>query len=143
MQVMRFVETAGPHILLHLQRGAQMSGKADQVKALTKQFQTVTQIQDKLRAKLQKDQEAQQKQQKEAARVQGQMMSDEQLKRAAFVADEERKNAKVSGDIQRKEKKAKQDLALKDAKTAAGIRLKKQQSAAQAAAASSNAKKNK
>jgi len=118
MQVLAFLQLAGPAVLAHLRRFAQDPMRKQIFKVLLAQLKKVSSFTDKLRqtvAKMQKQQQAQQ-QKTQAA------MSDQALAAAKARSDIAIKQAKARVHLQTQLARTRQNMALADASTASTIR---------------------
>lgn len=127
--VYNFLELSGPHVQQHLQALAQDPTRKGAVAALSKQWQAVAKVADKLGQQIQQDAQNQQR----AQAIQSGMDPEIQLEAAKLKSDMEMKQAKQQHNMALKnaqtqqkmgieKAKAMQDMALKDAQTASEIR---------------------
>lgn len=124
MEVLSFLNVAGPAIMAQMQRYANDPTRAALYKVQAKQWKQLAQITDKLKMQFQKAQQngGQQQQRTQSA------MNDEQLKTMKTMNDIKLKQVKTQAQLKQSEDKHRlkiaqgvQDLQLKDASTAAEI----------------------
>jgi hypothetical protein len=129
MEVLGFLEAAGPHVQLHMDKLATDPSRQQEFKLLSEQFKQVAQFTDQLSDQLKQQEEEKQKQEQEQAEAQKQEQAindgtDPQIriKQAQAVADMRIKETKAEQALRLKESAAKQKLAINDFKTAQGLR---------------------
>ncbi len=123
-EVLKFLEAAGPSIAAQLRRLGQDPTRKPVFEQLSKQFEELTGLVDRLKALVAKIGAGRQQQ----AEQQQAQMTDEQLKKAKALSDIQIKQVKTQAQMaQSKEKhdqkmqQAQQDMVLSDAKTAAEL----------------------
>lgn len=128
VEVLAFLELAGPAAAAHLKRMVGDKSREQAVKLLTKQWMQIAQLTDQLREQITAQQEnAQMEQQKrmaesqEAADVSAGTDPDSQIKFARAGQDLKIKDTKAAQLLQQKDQKFRQQLAIKDADNAANL----------------------
>jgi hypothetical protein len=123
-EVLKFLEAAGPSIAAQLKRLGKDPTRQNVFEALSKQFEELTGIVDRLKALVTKAGAARQEQ---AQRTQA-AMNDQQLKQAKTMSDIQIKQAKTAAQMSQSADKHRlkmaqgtQDLVLADARSAAEI----------------------
>lgn len=128
MQVLQFLQTAGPAILQQLARFSHDPTRAEAFKDLFEKWKRMAEQTDQLTAMVQQQQEAAQEQQQKTA----QAMTDEELAQAELASDIRRKDIKVAAQLDQSARKHRlqtaqkmQDMAIRDMQSAFDIRLKR------------------
>lgn len=126
MEVLAFIEIAGPAIAAHLKRFATDPTRKQVFDALSQQWKQLASITDQLKQKIQQQMQAQQKQQQATQAA----MTDEQIKTAKAQSDIQIKQVKTQAQLQQSQQKhqlkmaqSAQGLAISDAKAASEITL--------------------
>lgn len=124
MEVLKFIELAGPAIAAHLQRISMDPTRQDIYKSLTQQWKALVKVTDQLRQSIAKMQEMQAQQQDKTQ----QALSDQELAAAKTQADIALKTEKTRAQLLQSQQKHQvkiaqqlQDMKLNDARTAADI----------------------
>jgi hypothetical protein len=129
MEVLGFLEAAGPHVQLHLDHMAGDGSRRAEWKTLTAQFQQIAQVTDQLSDKIQEGQEAEQQAQQEQAAAQAKAQAIANgtdpgiaIKQAQAAMDMQLKQAKAAQALQLKDAAARQKLAVTDLKLAQSLK---------------------
>ncbi len=126
MEVVKFLDIAGPSTAAQLQRIKTDPTRQEIYKVMMQQWEQIASLTDQLKQGIQKQQEAQAQQQQATQ----QALSNEQIKEKQAQADIQIKATKTSAQLQQAQEKHQlkmaqgvQSIALKDAQTASQIRL--------------------
>lgn len=114
MEVLKFIEIAGPAVAAHLKRFASDPTRQQMFKVLSDQWKQLAGVADMLKKKMQ---QAQQDSQAQSSRTQ-QTLNDIQLKNLKTKSDIELKAAKTKAQLRQSAEKHAQKMALDDATTA-------------------------
>jgi hypothetical protein len=122
--VLKFLMVAGPAIAAHLKRIEQDPMRQQVYEKMQEQWQQLAQMTDRLKAVVQKNQQAMKKQKERT----GQVLSDQQLKMLKTTSDIKLKETKTRAQMQQSAQKhgqklqqGAQEMVLKDASTASEI----------------------
>lgn len=126
VEVLSFLEIAGPAIAAHLQRMQGDRSREGALKVLTEQWKKIGSLTDQLRKMIERQQEQAAQQQEQAASQMGDAAIDSQLKVADAQQDMQIKEAKAQQLLRQKDQKFRQQLAIKDVTTAVDIQNQQQ-----------------
>lgn len=118
IEVLNFLELAGPSILAHLKRFANDPLRRPAFKEILAQWHKLSRITDNLKKMVATQKKRMQQQQQKTQQV----MSDQQLAMMEMQGDLQLKAMKTKAQIADRALRTKQDLALADARTASEIR---------------------
>lgn len=127
-QVIPFLDAAGRHIAVHLEKLRGDPTQARLFKVFEEQFEVLADVTGKLKQRMAQAAQQQKQQQIQLQRRQQQMMSDDRLSEIELQNKLRMQQEKTDAMIRLKEQKQRQSLALSDASTASNISLKAQQS---------------
>ncbi len=131
-QVIGFLNTAGPHIALHLQ---QLKADPTQKKVFdffSQQFEELAKVTEALKQRMQQAMMQQKQQAVKMQQRQQQTMNDAQLAQFETMHKAKLADAKAQSDMQRKDRKTEQQLSISDATAASGIAIRQQEAQADA-----------
>lgn len=120
-QVLGFLDSAGPHIAVHLEQMRRDPAQASLFKVLEGQFTQLAKITDQLRKKIQQDMQARQRQQEQMQQRQQQIANDTQLDQVELREKLRMQQQKTDAMIDLKRQKQNQSLAIADVSTASKI----------------------
>jgi len=132
-QVLSFLDMAGPHIALHLEKMRVDPTQGRLLKLFEGQFQELAKITDQLKKGAQQAMQQRQKQAAQMRERQQQVMTNGQLDRIELESKLSNQRLKTQEGLRQKEEKHVQNAAIKDAQSASSIELKLLQAQADAA----------
>lgn len=132
MQVVAFLDAAGPHIVLHLEQMRRDPNQAQMFKALEGQFKQLAKIADQIRKQAEQAMMQRQRQQQQNAARQQQVATSAQLDRIELENKMRNQNAKTAQQLEQKAAKSAQNMAIADAQSASKITRANMEAAAKA-----------